>query len=48
MIRLRTRIETTWVPNYDMTPTPAPKPEDVPDVEVSTPLPQTLASDSGG
>jgi hypothetical protein len=30
------------VPNRDMMPTPVPNPEDVPEVEVSTPLPRTL------
>jgi hypothetical protein len=30
------------IPNRDLIPTPAPKPEDTPDVEVSTPLPRTL------
>jgi hypothetical protein len=30
------------IPNRDLIPTPVPSPEDVPEVEVSTPLPRTL------
>jgi hypothetical protein len=30
------------IPIHDSKPTPAPKPEDAPEVDVSTPLPRTL------
>ncbi|MDR1074213.1 MAG: hypothetical protein LBL45_11170 [Treponema sp.] len=34
--------DNVGVPKHDMAPTPAPNPEDAPDVKISTPLSRTL------